>query len=172
VAALWAVSATLAGPNEQTVLMAGLVGLATYLCVRLLTVWFERHTPNASAGVSGRAGLVLFLYLQLLDAAFSFDSVIGAFAITSNVITIALGLGIGAFYVRQLTVWLVRHHALERFVYLEHGAQYSVGALAVLLALSLAYDIPDEVTGTVGAGFIALAFASSLLERRRVLRSS
>jgi uncharacterized protein len=170
-ALLWVVGATLAGPDEQTVVMAGLVGLATYLAVRLLISWFERHTPKGTALATGKAGLLLFIYLQVLDAAFSFDSVIGAFAITTNVITIALGLGIGAFFVRELTVSLVRHHALERFIYLEHGAQYSVGALSVLLALSLAYEIPDFVTGLVGASFIALAFASSLLELRRTRRA-
>jgi uncharacterized protein len=162
-AALWLVSATLAGQHAQAVVTAGLVGLMTYLVVRLMINWFERHS-QAKPGVpaAGRAGFLLFVYLQVLDAAFSFDSVIGAFAITTNVITIAVGLGIGAFFVRELTVWLVRHRALEQFIYLEHGAQYSVGALAVLLALSLAYDIPDVVTGLIGALFISLAFVSSL----------
>lgn len=167
-AALWVVSATLAGPHAQAVVMAGLVGLVTYLTVRLTISWFERHSPAKSGmPAAGRAGLLLFIYLQVLDAAFSFDSVIGAFAITTNVITIAVGLGIGAFFVRELTLWLVRHRALEQFIYLEHGAQYSVGALAVLLALSLAYDIPDVVTGMFGASFIGLAFFSSIRERKK-----
>jgi hypothetical protein len=167
-AGLWLAESTLAGHEAGTVVWAGLAGLATYLGVRALAAWTRRLSPPAGTkAVAGMAGLALFLYLEVLDAAFSFDGVIGAFAITTNVITIALGLGIGAFFVRELTVWLVRHRALERFIYLEHGAQYSVGALAVLLALSLAYEIPDVVTGLVGAGFIAWALVSSLQERRK-----
>jgi hypothetical protein len=164
---LWLVSATLAGTERWHVVVAGLVGLGTYMAVRLLARYFERLSPSASKPqAAGLAGLAVFLYLEVLDASFSFDSVIGAFAITTNVFIIALGLGIGAFVVRELTVWLVRHHALERFIYLEHGAQYSVGALAVLLALSLAYDIQDYVTGLVGAGFIVWALISSWQVRR------
>jgi hypothetical protein len=117
--------------------------------------------------VGGKAAFSLFLYLEVLDASLSFDGVVGAFAITTNVLSIALGLGIGALFVRELTVWLVRHHALESFVYLEHGAHYGVGSLAVLLAVSLQHEVPEVVTGLVGAGFIALSLISSLLVQRR-----
>ena len=114
----------------------------------------------------GVAGLMLFVYLEVLDASFSFDGVVGAFAISTNVLTITLGLGIGALFVRELTVWLVRNDTVKDFIYLEHGAQYSVGALAILLAVGLAYDVPDVVTGLVGVVIIGLSLMSSLAERK------
>ncbi len=161
-------------------MVAGVTGLVAYLAVRGFSQLFEQlggvaakvgeAKPSSGQPVvqlAGRAAFFLFLYLEVLDASFSFDGVIGAFAITSNVVTIAIGLGVGAFFVRELTIWLVRHDTLREFVYLEHGAHYAVGALAVLLAVSLRYDIPDVVTGLVGAAFIGASFISSLHHRRQ-----
>ena len=173
---LWLVSATLAGDESGKVLLAGAAGMITYLLIRGFSQVFESiggvSKNGTSAGrdvvrATGWLALGLFVYLEVLDAAFSFDGVVGAFAITDNVVTIALGLGVGALFVRELTVWLVRRETLKEFIYLEHGAQYSVGALAVLLAFGLKYDIPHAVTGVVGAGFIILALVASLMVNRR-----
>jgi uncharacterized protein len=174
---LMAVTQTWAGEDAERVLMAGVTGLIVYLFVRGLSRLFEEigtnrsMLPAARSGhslpvLTGRAAFFSFLYLEVLDASFSFDGVIGAFAITSNVLTIAIGLGIGAIFVRELTIWLVRHQTLQQFRYLEHGAHYAVGALAILLGASLAYNIPEAVTGIIGAVFIALAAISSVLVRR------
>jgi len=180
---LLAVTATWAGEDAPRVLLAGVIGQVAYLFVRGMSQLFEglgglkadeegkvKAEGPKQAGtlmrVGGRAAFFLFLYLEVLDASFSFDGVIGAFAITSDILTIALGLGIGALFVRALTVWLVRHETLAEFVYLEHGAHYAIGALAVLLALSLAHEVPEAVTGLIGAGFIVAALMSSLSERR------
>jgi hypothetical protein len=177
--ALLVVSATWGGAEAARVMTAGVLGLVAYLAVRGFSQLFEQWggvsedtdvLPKSAQPVvqlAGRAAFFLFLYLEVLDASFSFDGVIGAFAITSNVLTIAIGLGVGAFFVRELTVWLVRHDTLSEFVYLEHGAHYAVGALAVLLAVSLRYEIPDVVTGLVGVAFIGASLVSSLQARRR-----
>ena len=89
----------------------------------------------------------MFLYLEVLDASFSFDGVIGAFAITNDIVLMALGLGIGAMYVRSLTVYLVRQGTLDDYVYLEHGAHYAIGALAVILLVTIQYEINEVITG-------------------------
>ena len=89
----------------------------------------------------------MFLYLEVLDASFSFDGVIGAFAITNDIVLMALGLGIGAMYVRSLTVYLVRQGTLDDYVYLEHGAHYAIGALAVILLVTIQYEINEIITG-------------------------
>jgi hypothetical protein len=123
-------------------------------------------------GAVGRAALALFLYLELLDASFSFDGVIAAFAISSNILVIALGLGIGALYVRSLTVYLVRVGTLNKYVYLEHGAHYAIGALAVFLFISIDHDVPELVTGLVSVGVIGLAFLSSVWRQVRRRRRS
>ena len=103
----------------------------------------------------GKAAFFLFLYLEVLDASFSFDGVIGAFAITSDPIIIAIGLGIGAMFIRSLTVFLVKKGTLSEYVYLEHGALWAIGALAVILLITIEYEVPEVVTG---------------LDRRRVHR--
>lgn len=174
--ALLLVTTTWAGDEAHDVLFAGIVGQITYLLIRGVSQMFEHvtgtdHSQGSRAGtgqvvaVAGRAAFFLFIYLEVLDASFSFDGVIGAFAITTDILTIAIGLGIGALFVRALTIWLVKHETLKQFVYLEHGAHYAVGALAVLMAVSLAHDVPEAVTGLIGAGFIVLALISSLRER-------
>jgi hypothetical protein len=163
-----------ASGHEQEVLIAGVLGQITYLLVTGLTRLFEHmggFSPQAKTGTSkivmatGRAAFMLFVYLNVLDASFSFDGVIAAFAVSTNVITIALGLGIGAFFIRELTIWLVEHDTLKEFMYLEHGAHYAVGALAVLMGVSLVYHVPEAVTGLIGAGLIALSLMSSVAAR-------
>ena len=126
--------------------------------------------PNPVKVVAGRAAFFLFLYLEVLDASFSFDGVIGAFAITQDIIIIAVGLGVGAFYIRSLTVFLVRQGTLSDYVYLEHGAHWAIGALAVILLIGIEFEVPEVITGLVGVAFIAAAFASSVARNRRLAR--
>jgi hypothetical protein len=166
--------------ERATVLTAGLLGLMTYLIVDGLsrafrpagidTVMADAHPVPAV----GRAAFTLFLYLEVLDAAFSFDGVTGAFAITSDPVVIALGLGlVGAMFVRSITIYLVHQEALDRYVYLEHGAHWAIGALAVIMLASIDpdYEIPEAVTASVGGVFIGAAFAWSVLRNRRQARS-
>ena len=122
--------------------------------------------PGAVVGAAGKAAFFLFLYLEVLDASFSFDGVIGAFAITQDIFIIAVGLGVGAMYIRSLTVYLVRKGTLSEYVYLEHGAHWAIGALAAILLVSIKYEVPEVVTGLIGVGFIGAAFCSSLIRNR------
>jgi uncharacterized protein len=123
--------------------------------------------PNAVVQVAGKAAFFLFLYLEVLDASFSFDGVIGAFAISQNIFIIAAGLGVGAMYIRSLTVYLVRKGTLSEYVFLEHGAHWAIGALAAVLLISMKYHVPEIITGLIGVGFILTAFLSSVLLNRR-----
>jgi hypothetical protein len=125
--------------------------------------------PSQLATATGKAGFFLFLYLEVLDASFSFDGVIGAFAITNDPIIIALGLGfIGAMFVRSITIFLVRKGTLSDYVYLEHGAHWAIGALAVILLVSLKVHVNEIVTGLVGVVLIIAALASSVVRNRRI----
>jgi len=167
--------------HRSTVLLAGLLGMLTYIIVDGLGSMFEVDEdddsedseaepagPSNLAVVTGKAGFFLFLYLEVLDASFSFDGVIGAFAITSDPIIIALGLGfIGAMFVRSLTIFLVRKGTLDEYVYLEHGAHWAIGALAVILLVSLGVHVNEIVTGLIGLLLIVAAFVSSILRNRR-----
>jgi len=175
--------------DPAVVLTAGALGLVTYLLVNGLGDLFEQAGaddeateeappvpappgpggPSGLAKAAGKAGFFLFLYLEVLDAAFSFDGVIGAFAITTDPILIALGLGfIGAMFVRSLTVFLVRKGTLADYVYLEHGAHWAIGALAVILLVGIGYHVNEVVTGLIGVAFIGAAFLSSIMRNRRI----
>ncbi|OKI04903.1 hypothetical protein A6A06_09385 [Streptomyces sp. CB02923] len=121
----------------------------------------------SGVGLAGKAAFFLFLYLEVIDASFSFDGVIGAFAITNDIFEMALGLGIGAMYIRSLTVYLVRKGTLDDYVYLEHGAHYAIGALAVILLATIKYEINEVITGLVGIVLIALSFWSSVRKNRQ-----
>ncbi|MGW2210407.1 DUF475 domain-containing protein [Streptomyces sp. NPDC001781] len=171
--------------KAQTVLIAGIAGLITYMVVGGLSGYFEdkleaeeeaEHEaeeeaarsgkPRSAVKLAGQAAFFMFLYLEVLDASFSFDGVIGAFAITNDIVLMALGLGIGAMYVRSLTVYLVRQGTLDDYVYLEHGAHYAIGALAVILMVTIQYEINEVVTGLVGVVLIAWSFWSSVRRNR------
>lgn len=167
-----------------TVLFSGFAGLVTYLAVSSLDSFFdgesdededeaETAVPTGSGGgvggataAVGKAGFSTFLYLELLDASFSFDGVIGAFAISSNVLVIAAGLGIGAMFVRSMTVYLVRQGTLGEYRFLEHGAHWAIGALATILLLELEFHIPEILTGVLGLAFIITALISSVRANR------
>jgi hypothetical protein len=158
--------------ERATVLVAGLLGMITYIVVDGLGSMFHTEEteggPSELAKATGKAGFFLFLYLEVLDASFSFDGVIGAFAITSDPIIIALGLGlIGAMFVRSITVYLVRKGTLSDYVYLEHGAHWAIGALAIILFVSIGVHVNEIITGLVGVAFIGAAFIASIFRNRR-----
>lgn len=113
-----------------------------------------------------RGGLGAFLYLEVIDASFSFDGVIGAFALTTNLFLIAVGLGIGAMYVRSMTIMIVEKQTLTHFRYLEHGAFYSVFFLSVAMFAQSIVHVPEPVTGLVGVVMIVLALISSNRHRK------
>jgi hypothetical protein len=172
-----AVAAYTLAPEDKisTVLGSGVFGLTTYIVVNSLGSFFESDDEGVPGEVNGkavmhvvgRAAFFLFLYLEVLDASFSFDGVVGAFAITSDPIIIAIGLGVGAMFIRSLTVFLVRKGTLSEYVYLEHGALWAIGALAVVLLITMRYEVPEVVTGLIGVGFIAAALVSSIVRNRR-----
>lgn len=127
----------------------------------------QEHSPGKKAVLkTGMAGFMSFLYLEVLDASFSFDSVIGAFAITKDVVLIAIGLGIGALWVRSLTLFMVRKRVLHAYRYLEHGAHYTIGLLAGILLLSVFVHIPEVVAGVTGLTIIGLSIWSSVRASR------
>lgn len=161
-------SINLVGAAQQLeLLLAGVWGIITYVGVDFLSSLLEKEeiTGINIGGVVKRGGVGGFLYLEILDASFSFDGVIGAFAITSDVVLIMLGLAIGALFVRAMTVYLVRHATLEKYVYLEHGAHYAIGILALIMFASIKYQIPEIFTGLIGVSFIFASLYSSLKHR-------
>lgn len=159
-AAIWGTSTMLADADALTFIIAAIAGLLVYLAVEIVNHLLEPPTPTT--GDVAKAGFGAFLYLEVLDASFSFDGVIGAFALTNNLIIIAIGLGIGAMFVRSMTIFLVHKGTMSEYRYLEHGAFYAIMALATIMFVNTFAHIPEVITGLIGAVLIGLAFWSSV----------
>jgi hypothetical protein len=148
--------------HGRDTLLAGTIGLLSYAAmdglIELMGYFFGNDTTRKRVGW---AAFATFMYLELLDASLSFDGVIGAFAITNEVVLIALGLGVGAIWVRSLTVYMVRRRTLESYQYLEHGAHYAIGILALAMLLATVIEVPNFLTGLLCLGVIAAAMLSS-----------
>ncbi|WP_019519307.1 DUF475 domain-containing protein [Faucicola boevrei] len=168
--------------HKGAVLMAGFFGILVYLGVNVLSSLLEGaddDDPETEmvegkevAGAIAKGGIAGFLYLEVLDASFSFDGVIGAFAITNDVIIIMLGLAVGAMFVRSMTIFLVEKGTLDEFVYLEHGAHYAIGALAIIMLLATMHiEVPEIITGLIGIAFIVWAVINSIAYNKRQANS-
>lgn len=171
-ALLYGVSTLLTAAQSLTFLTAGVLGLMTYIAVNALGEWIEqREEAKKAGGQVVRSGLGGFLYLEVLDASFSFDGVIGAFALSNNMIVIAIGLSVGAMFVRSMTVHLVRAGTLAQYRYLEHGAFWAIIVLGAIMLLSARWHIPETITGLIGAVLIGLSLFWSIRHNRAEARA-
>jgi hypothetical protein len=145
------------------VTMAGIWGIVVYIGVQVLSHLLGEpeidengnavtHDANGAASGVVKAGFGGFLYLEVLDASFSFDGVIGAFAITSDVVIIMLGLAIGAMFVRSMTIYLVEKGTLDAYIFLEW--------------------YHEVVTGLIGVAFIVWAVIASIQYSKREQQAS
>ena len=149
--------------EASTFLYSAICGLVVFLAVDCLSSVLD---SKAASDMAAKGGLGAFLYLEVLDASFSFDGVIGAFALTQNLLLILIGLGIGAMYVRSMTIMLVEKETLAQFRFLEHGAFYSILALSVIMFAQSLVHIPEVITGLIGATLIGISLWSSIRYRR------
>jgi hypothetical protein len=162
---LWLIGGRLPEHEQVSFYVSGMLGLVTYVAVDGISAVLDAE--SVVTGAATRSGAASFLYLEVLDASFSFDGVIGAFALSNNLFIIAIGLGIGAMFVRSLTIMLVNKGTLTQFRYLEHGAFYAIVALGVIMFLKTIYHVPEAITGLIGAAFIGLSLWDSVRYNRR-----
>ena len=158
----------LEGENATVFVHSAIYGLVTFLIVEVIGGLLDASQQTMSAAAKG--GLGAFIYLEVLDASFSFDGVIGAFALTQNLFVIAIGLGIGAMYVRSMTIMLVEKGTLAEYRYLEHGAFYAILILSVIMFFQTLVHIPEVITGLGGAALIGVSLWSSIRHNRREQR--
>ena len=165
---LYLVSLLLDAVEAHTFIVSGMLGIVAFIAVEAIgTILEMREEAQKAAGALVRSGLGGFLYLNVLDASFSFDGVIGAFALSNNMVIIALGLSIGAMFVRSMTIMLVQKGTLAEYRYLEHGAFWAIIALGGIMLASARFHIPESVTGLIGAALIGLSLWWSIRHRRR-----
>jgi len=151
------------------IMLSGLLGMATFYAIEEFTHWLEKRNEK-KCGATGEAiacsGLAGFLYLELIDASFSFDGVLGAFAISTDIIIIMIGLSIGAIFVRSLTILLVEKKTLKKFAYIANGAHWAVLGLAGTMFASVLYELPEYVPATIGIICIGASLISSIIDRK------
>jgi uncharacterized protein len=165
---LYLISLMLPPDEALTFIVSGTLGLVTFIAVEAISTILEmREHAMKLQGAVVRSGLGGFLYLNILDASFSFDGVIGAFALSNNMVVIALGLSIGAMFVRSMTIHLVQKGTLSEYRYLEHGAFWAIIALGAIMLLSAKFHIPEAVTGLIGAVLIGLSLWWSIRHNRK-----
>lgn len=148
--------------HASTILVSGIIGLLASLGIDSLSGLF-----GDDAGGKVKTGFAGFMYLELLDASFSADSLGAGLSITSSIVLLMLGLGVGAIYVRSLTVYLMNSGSLSNYRHLESGAMWAIGALSVMLFISISTEIPELVTGGIGIGFVAAAIITSIIANKR-----
>ncbi|MEM1431117.1 MAG: DUF475 domain-containing protein [Pseudomonadota bacterium] len=160
------ISQALIEEHRAPFLFSAVMGLLVFTAVDGLGTFLDQSSQSI-AHLGAKGGLGAFLYLEVLDASFSFDGVIGAFALTTNILLIAIGLGIGAMYVRSMTIMLVEKGTLQHFRYLEHGAFYSIFALSLIMFLQSLVHVPETLTGFIGVGLIGYALFASVRHNKR-----
>lgn len=170
-AILLSTSSLIQGEEKTKFLTAGLIGLLIYLIIHSLDkllrgAGIESKLQNG-VKQTFKAGLIGFIYLEIIDASFSLDGVIGAFAITKDIILIAVGLGIGALFVRAITIHMLRRNVMGRYRYLDHGAHYAIGVLSVIMLSSIKFEFPEVIVGFIGITIISITLFYSWLANRK-----
>ena len=170
IATMFVITKFLPSEEHLSFWVSGLAGIVTYILAdgfgALMESSEEEMVHSNGGAAMAKSGLAMFMYLEILDASFSFDGVIGAFALTNNIFIIAAGLGIGAMFVRSLTLMLVDKGTLDEFAYLEHSAFWAIGVLAMTMFLGTFMHIPEAVTGLASAAIIAVGVIHSIIAKK------
>lgn len=159
-------------PQDLKIPVGISMGLAIFIYTLLhtVTVLMERlKKSNEAKKQVGWVAFGSFLYLEVLDASFSLDGVVGAFALTNNIVIIMVGLGIGALWVRTLTLHMVKNDVLGQYKFLESGAHWAILFLSMIMFLKLFHiELPEVVVGLVGLVCIVASIYSSARRRKRL----
>ena len=165
--AILAVQSFLPEENRVPVIISGIGAILTFLIINGITETMEKFAEmKYNAAGTLKLGFIGFLYLELIDASFSFDGLLGAFAISKDIIIITIGLAIGAMFVRSLTLFMVDKKTLKSYIFLEHGAHWAIGFLAAVMLIGTKIDVPEWVTGVFSLSIISIAFISSIISNK------
>lgn len=148
--------------DQASILVAGFVGLLLFILMEGVG-----GSMSLESNQVAKSGLALFIYLNILDSAFSLDGVVGAFALSTNLLIIVTGLGIGAYFVRAFTLYMVTRKTLTHLIYLEQGAHWAILGLAMAMLTNLVTHVPEVITGLIGLFCVAFAYRASVREAKR-----
>jgi hypothetical protein len=150
-----------------------IVGVIAFYLLELLKGFIElksgNHKNSDTKVTELSGGFISFMYLEMIDMSFSLDGVLGAFAITQNVVIIMLGLGVGAMAVRSLTIYMVEKEVVAKYIYLEHGAMWSIGLLSLSMLIQIFYHLPPMLITTFAIVPISLAFIHSIYKNKQFI---
>lgn len=147
-------------------LVSFFIALVSFLAIHALSIFLEKKGKSIQNIQKG--GVIAFLYLEILDASFSLDGVIGAFAFSKNIFIIAIGLGIGALWVRSLTIIIVKEKILLVYRYLENGAFYAIFSLSIMMYLHIMFEVPEYITSGISLLFLFASFYHSYRENKKL----
>lgn len=110
---------------------------------------------------SGLSDVSKLFYLEVIDATFSIDGVLGAFAFTLSVPLILIGNGIGAFVVRELTMKNI--NTIKKYIFLKNGAMYSILFLGCIMVLDgFGFHIPPWFSPAITFGVVGFFLVKSI----------
>jgi hypothetical protein len=145
--------------TDPNMMLAAAIGSTTFFIIygfKELAEKTEKRLLHAGAAT----GFSAFMYLEVLDATFSFDGVIGAFAFTTNLLIIIIGIGIGAFVVRELTIRGIEH--VGKYRWLKNGAMTAIGFLGLFMVVeSFGIEMPVWIPTVVTFALLGIAFYKS-----------
>ncbi|MCQ2377172.1 MAG: DUF475 domain-containing protein [Methanocorpusculum sp.] len=125
-------------PYNPALAAAAAVGFAVFFIMMGIrhfadkkSLELEKAGNNQDEKLAKHSDVSKLVLLEVIDASFSVDGVVGAFAFTMSGALVLIGDGLGAVVVRQLTIKSVDN--VKKFAYLKNGAMYSILCLAVLM---------------------------------------
>ncbi len=160
--------------NKIEILIPMIIGVIAFYLLELLKgaieLGNEDNKEKSDVKITELSGgFISFMYLEVIDMSFSLDGVLGAFAITQNVVIIMLGLGVGAMAVRSLTIFMVEREVVSKYIFLEHGAMWSIGLLALSMLVQIFYHLPAMLITTFAIVPIGLAFIHSIYKNKEFI---
>ena len=146
--------------DNPMLMLSAAIGNAAFFILYGFREQAEKQSVRLMEKAGSMGDLSKFLYLEVLDASFSFDGVFGAFAFTTSIPLILIGNGIGAFIVREMTIKSVDRIAKYRF--LKNGAMTSIGFLGAAIVIeSFGIELPEFLPTLVMLSFVGVAFYES-----------
>ena len=156
--------------DKLEIIVPMVIGVIAFYLLELLKGVIELKTDSNDSKVTELSGgFISFMYLEVIDMSFSLDGVLGAFAITQNIVIIMLGLGIGAMAVRSLTIFMVEREVVSKYIYLEHGAMWSIGLLSLSMIVQIFHHLPPMLITTFAIVPIGLAFIHSIYKNKEFI---